>query len=252
MMNITPEIKKSIRKHALDENPKECCGILFQQRENLEVFKCSNYSENPSKHFYIPANDYLKASFCGPLRAIYHSHTSENETFSENDKMNSHNHQITFLLYNTIKDSFFSYDPAKEKTVELNKNFIIGKSDCYTLVKDYYKKLEIILSGENFLGDDWHKKNPHLIQELFNLNETNPSLPIEELNKDAPLKKHDVLVFEFQKGLGPNHVGVYIGDGTLYHHPRNKYPTVEKLGKHHLKKVCKVYRHKELNEQGKS
>ena len=107
-MNITPEIKKTIRKHALEENPKECCGILFQQKENLEVFKCANYSENPSKHFYITAKDYLNASFCGPFRAIYHSHTSENETFSENDKINSHNHQITFVLYNTVKDSFFS------------------------------------------------------------------------------------------------------------------------------------------------
>ena len=248
-MTLSEDIKNRIKEHALAERPKECCGIIFENLGEWGVHQCPNHSEKPTGHFSIPALHYVHASSKGEIKAIYHSHNSENENFSENDKANSHNHKVTFLLYNTFKNSFFSYDPKRERTTQLNRKFTIGKSDCYTVIKDHYLKLGITLEGENSLGDEWHKKNPHLIQELFNLNENNPSLPIEELDKKTPLKRHDVVVFEFKKGMGPNHVGVYLGNGTLHHHPRNKYPVIEKLQEHYLRKIYKIYRHKDLNEK---
>ena len=81
-------------------------------------------------------------------------------------------------------------------------------------------RLTSIPSSTSYAVFCLHKKNPHLIQQLFNLNENNPSLPIEELDKKTPLKRHDVVVFEFKKGMGPNHVGVYLGNDTFHHHPR--------------------------------
>lgn len=247
-MKLNNSIKERIREHALEESPKECCGMVVEKERELQLYKCPNHSEKPTHHFYIPPSHYLRASRLGNISAIYHSHTSENENFSDNDKKNSAAHQTTFVLYNTMKNSFFCYDPTKNKTLQLNKEFEIGKCDCYTLVKDYYKKLGINLQGTNSFGNDWHLKKPELIHELFNLNKNNPSLPIEELPKGAPLKKHDVLVFELRKGNGPSHVGVLLEEGMLYHHPRNRYPTVEILQNHYLEKLYKIYRHKELNE----
>lgn len=247
-MKLNESIKNQIREHALEESPKECCGVLVEKESRLELYKCPNYSERPTSHFYISAPHYLKASRRGNVSAIYHSHTSENENFSDNDKKNSVAHQTTFVLYNTVKNSFLCYDPTKNKTLEINKEFKIGECDCYTLVKDYYKKLKIDLEGINSFGNDWHLKKPELIQELFGLNKNNPSLPIEELPKNAPLKRHDVLVFELREGSGPSHVGVYLGEGILYHHPRNRYPTTEILRNQYFEKLYKIYRHKELNE----
>ena len=82
--------------------------------------------------------------------------------------------------------------------------------------------------------------------ELFALNKKNPNLPIIELNPSTPLKEHDVIVFEFVKGAGPNHVAVYLGDGTMIHHPRNKYPCIENLNKIYRRKIYKIYRHEGL------
>ena len=102
------------------------------------------------------------------------------------------------------------------------------------------------MEGENTFGNDWYKKNPHVVGELFALNKKNPDLPIMELKPFVPLKEHDVIVFEFVKGGGPNHVAVYLGDGTMIHHPRNKYPCIENLNQIYRRKIYKIYRHKEL------
>lgn len=206
-------------------------------------FPCRNNSERPDVHFSISPLDYIKASKKGKIIAAYHSHNSQNDRFSANDILNSQAHQLNYILYNTVRDSFSFFDFKKNKTFLYNRIFKIGESDCYTIVKEYYKELGIKLEGENKLGDGWLKKNPNLIHELFKLNELNPSLPIKELSPDSELKKHDVIVFEYIKGAGPNHVSVYLGDGTMIHHPRNKYPCIENLNSIYRKKMYKIYRH---------
>tara|TARA_R100000664_G_C2757250_1_gene145403 strand:+ start:1888 stop:2625 length:738 start_codon:yes stop_codon:yes gene_type:complete len=245
-MNLETTIKQSIREHALEEKPKECCGLLIERKAVKEIYPCRNSSEQPTQHFSINPSDYVKASARGKIKAVYHSHNSGNEKFSVNDMFNSRAHKLNYILYNTVKNSFSFFDFKKNKTFLYNRIFKIGKSDCYTIVKEYYEELGIKLEGENTLGDDWYKKNPNLIAELFKLNETNPDLPILELPPNSELKEHDVIVFEFIKGAGPNHVAVYLGDGNMIHHPRNKYPCIEALNPIYQKKMYKIYRHEGL------
>ena len=155
---------------------------------------------------------------------------------------------MNYVLYNTVKDSFSLFDYEKDKTFFYDRIFEIGKSDCYTVIKEHYKELGINLADEphNRTDHTWHKQNPTLIQGLFNLNKNNPELPICELPPSSELKKHDVVVFEFVKGAGPNHVAVYLGDGTMTHHPRNKYPCIENLNQIYRRKIHKIYRHEGL------
>ena len=108
----------------------------------------------------------------------------------------------------------------------------------------------ILISDEEIFTktvDDWFNKNPHLIQNLFDLNKNNPDLPIMELSPNSPLREHDVIVFEFVKGEGPNHVAIYLGNGTIIHHPRNKYACIETLNKTLEKTMYKIYRHEKFN-----
>ena len=245
-MNLETTVKESIKRHALNEVPKECCGLIIEDKGAEQIYPCRNSSEKPAKHFSINPSDYVKASVRGKIKAVYHSHNSENEKFSVNDMFNSRAHKLNYILYNTVKDSFSFFDFKKNKTFLYNRIFKIGKSDCYTIVKEYYQNLGIKLDGENTLGNDWYKENPNLISELFKLNKTNPNLPIVELPPDSQLKEHDVIVFEFIKGAGPNHVAVYLGDGNMIHHPRNRYPCIETLNPIYKKKMYKIYRHEGL------
>tara|TARA_B100000902_G_C27173494_1_gene845101 strand:+ start:104 stop:841 length:738 start_codon:yes stop_codon:yes gene_type:complete len=240
-------IKESIKRHALEESPKECCGILIKKENTLTAFPCYNVSEKPEKHFSILPSDYLKASRKGTVEAVYHSHNSNNDKFSPNDILNSKSHNLPFVLYCAPKDSFSTFDPEKSKTFWYDKTFKIGETDCYTVVKEYYKELGIELDGQNNLGNDWHKKNPELIQELFDLNKSNPNLPIIELPPNTGLKKHDVIVFQFVKGAGPNHVAIYLGNGEILHHPRNKFLCIQELNKTLRKTIFKIYRHEQFS-----
>jgi proteasome lid subunit RPN8/RPN11 len=246
-MTLKEPTKIKIEKHALREKPHECCGLLVENKKELKTVECRNVSEKPTQHFSIMPSDYLKACRQGKIKAVYHSHVSSNDKFSINDMMNSRSHKIDYVLYSTKKHSFSFFDHTKNKTSFLNKAFKIGQSDCYTTVKEYYSNLGITLAGNNTLGDDWFNKNPHLIQNLFDLNKNNPDLPIMELSPNSPLREHDVIVFEFVKGEGPNHVAIYLGNGTIIHHPRNKYACIETLNKTLEKTMYKIYRHEKFN-----
>lgn len=246
-MILSNNIKNKIKNHALRDTTKECCGFLIDNSQDVDVFECSNTSEHPQGHFSISPKDYLKASKKGSIKAVYHSHNSNNDNFSPHDILHSRAHKIPFVLYCSPKNSFRSFDPKKNKTFLYDKIFKIGESDCYTLVKDHYSSLGIKLHGYNSLGDDWHKKNPNLIQDLFELNKNDPSLPIFELPPETELKKHDVLVFEFIKGTGANHVAVYLGEDEIIHHPRNKYLCIQRLGEIYKSKIIKIYRHEQFS-----
>jgi len=246
---LSNSIKETIKKHALKEMPKECCGVLVEGEGEVVAFPCRNVSEKPEKHFSILPTDYLKASNEGRVKAIYHSHNSTNDKFSPNDILNSKGHDLPFVLYCSLKDSFSTFDPKKSKTFLYDRIFKIGETDCYTVVKEYYKDLGIELSDKPLSRTDhtWHQQNPRLIQELFDLNKNNPNLPIMELPASTKLKKHDVLVFEFIKGAGPNHVAVYLGNDEIMHHPRNKYLCIQPLNKTLIKTISKIYRHEQFS-----
>ena len=250
---ISDNIKNEIKSHAEQDTSRECCGFIFKN----DIFRCNNRSEQPNTHFTISPFDYIKATKKGKIKGVYHSHVEESQNFSTHDKQMSRGHNLPFVLYHLKTKNFLCYDPKKERVVDISKKFVLGKSDCYTLVKDHYKKLGITLAGSNTLGENWIQKNPNLIKALFQLNKSNPNLPIieKEWDKSSPqainsLKKHDVIVFEMIKGEGPCHVGVYLGEGIMYHHPRNRFPTTEELNKTVQRKIYKIYRHQKLNEQG--
>ena len=179
---------------------------------------------------------------------MYHSHVSENNSFSEEDKKMSRGHNLPFVLYHLGSKNFLCFDPKKERVVDIDKKFELGKRDCYTLVKDYYRNLGIKVGGNNNLGEKWLNENPNLIQDLFELNKTSLDIIAKEWSGIEMLKKHDVIVFEMIKGDGPCHVGVYLGDGIMYHHPRNRFPTTEMLTEVIQRKIYKIYRHNQINE----
>jgi len=235
-------IKEKIKSHALEDVSKECCGLVVGKK----VFRCRNYSEKPARHFNISPYEYLKASRKGTIKAVYHSHVSGKPSFSVYDRQASHNHNLKFLMYHNPTGGFFTYDPTKEKTVQIDKKFILGESDCYTLVKDYYKKLGITLTG----SDTPNPKLFTLAKELFELNKSNIKKEWDKFDTQCieALKKHDLIVFEMIKGEGPCHVGVYLGDSIMYHHPRDQFPTTEKLNNAIHRKIYKIYRHQGLNE----
>jgi proteasome lid subunit RPN8/RPN11 len=73
--------KEAARKHAIQEAPKESCGIVV----NDKYYPCNNISDTPEDNFAIHPKDFLKARLKGTLQYVIHSHP-EGGNASEQDK----------------------------------------------------------------------------------------------------------------------------------------------------------------------
>lgn len=222
------EIKKQIKELAKTADI-EICGFVV----NGLVFSCENISPNPTKNFTISPADYIKVARQGRIQFVYHSHLSEKDEFSEFDKTNLYNHKLDGLLYCKGKDSFktFFYNSYNNKYT--GRVFEIGKHDCFSLVRDYYKNELNIHIKDYPRGKDWYKNNPNIINENF----VNCGF-----EKVETIKRHDIIVFDILNNGNPCHFGIYLENDTMLIHPRNKLSTIESLSNAYKQKIAYILR----------
>ncbi len=123
-MILTKDIKLSIKKHALREEPNECCGLIYESEEGAAVKECENLSPDKSRHFIISPRNYLVATMLVRIIATYPSLTNKVEELSVTDKLNSQRHNIDYILYNTVYNTFRVYNHKKNNIVYADKKFI--------------------------------------------------------------------------------------------------------------------------------
>lgn len=104
-MKLNQQNKIDIERHALEEFPNECCGLLVNDR----IIKCNNIAKDKDKFFEIDPKDYLRATKEGLIKAYYHSHTEDNEEFSAIDKAISLSHQIPLIMFFVKNKEFKIY-----------------------------------------------------------------------------------------------------------------------------------------------
>lgn len=224
-MLLNNNLKQEIRQHALSRSEEEVCGfICFNLFSHIkEIYRCNNSISNRANSFSISPLDYVRASRSGEILAVYHSHINNNVEFSLSDKINSNNHEIPFILYNVKQNIFNEYIPNNYDNTYVGREFKYGKSDCLSLVKEYYKKELNIDIIDKFLNrtEKWFEENSSAFLEGWKRD--NPKFRVV----DKP-QKHDVLLFNYYKMIkAPHHVGVYLGNDIFLHHPRHKYSLIE-------------------------
>lgn len=151
-MLLNENLKQEIRQHALSKKEEEVCGfICFNFLSHIkEIYRCNNSILNKTNSFSISPLDYVRASRSGEILAVYHSHINNNIEFSLSDRINANNHEIPFILYNINQDIFNEYIPNNYDNPYVGREFEYGKSDCFNLVKEYYKKELNINIVDNF------------------------------------------------------------------------------------------------------
>jgi len=240
-MILDDKIKLEIKAHALSHKDEEVCGFICFNNFTKEVYPCSNFHSSKSKFFTISPLDYVHAAKSGEILGVYHSHINDNLEFSLSDRLNSSNHSIPFILYNVGADKFVEYIPDDYEIPYIGRNFSYGKSDCFTLVKDYYKKELGITIIDNFENrtEKWFEENSDTF--LIGWKRDNPKF-IEVIQP----RKHDILLFNYYRMIkAPHHLGIYLGNGTFLHHPRDKYSTIDLYSDSFIKKTFMILRYDE-------
>jgi len=248
---ISDKIKAKIKEHAKLLYPEECCGILALNKDKLLPLRCSNISKDPVNEFIIDPIDYLNCSKQGKIIGIYHSHCIQDNSFSELDKQISHKLNLKNIVYILKKDAFEEYSPENYYNKYINKDFMIGKSDCLSIVEKYYNEEFGINISHYYRDEKWDKDFMNFIKER--LSEIS-GVDFDDFFKKEGLikvegienaKKHDIVIFKYLDNY-PSHFGIYLGQNYILHQPRNKKSVIEKLTDAEKRRIYCFARSKEL------
>ena len=228
--------KDAALKHAKEQDPRESVGVLIVIKGKEQYYPCNNLSTYSQQCFILDPEDYVKADALGEITAIVHSHPVTPPSPSQADKVSCEQSGLKWHIVNPKTETWGYCEPTGYKPPLIGRQWVWGVTDCWSLVRDYYKEqLNIQLldyqrptTPQDFLD------NPLFEQYAERTG-------FRELNKDEKLQKGDVLLMSI---LHPtlNHVAIFLGDDIL-HHLADRLSTREPYNEWLLKCTGKRYRY---------
>jgi proteasome lid subunit RPN8/RPN11 len=133
--------------HVLSEYPKEACGVLVGE----DYIPCTNVADNPLRDFKIAPKELatIKAQH-GKITAVLHSHpyhprmapTHPPEWPSAHDMHSWIKSKKPWGIVATDGEGLSQILWLDEKNREplVGREFVWGKNDCYSLIRDWFKQ----------------------------------------------------------------------------------------------------------------
>lgn len=261
-MRLTKDLKNAITAHAWDDYPNECCGLIVQDITDgsVQYIRLPNVSPDPANSFEINPKDYADFEFSFGILAIVHSHPNGSSEPSEIDRVQMGLHGVDWVIvglgvhsdgeqYTSIK----RHKPTPYTAPLLGREYYHGSQDCYSLVRDYYKR-ELNIDLPDFeRGDNWWEDET--AEPLYQNNFAKAGFEIVH-----DLQKHDVILCRVGRTHHINHALIFLGDGTLMiettppvvgdslvlHHPHGRLSVREIYGESWAKRTAMIVRHKDL------
>lgn len=204
---ITPEVEQQIIELAASSE-HEICGYIDAAGLFVEV---ENVADDPAQEFSFPLDVLPQGA-----KAVIHSHINGAHWPSATDMQ----HQISSGLpwgiaaVSPLHRELFFFGDGIESPALIGRQFRHGVTDCYSLVRDFYKQVANITLPEFPREWEWWTNGDHLYEEGF------PQAGFTPVAK-TEVKPGDVVFFNIHSRT-PNHAGVYLGDGLLLHHVASK------------------------------
>lgn len=233
---ISGEAKREIVRLSNEALPNEACGFIVDGK----VVACNNAHESPSSNFRITAEEYAKAEKLGTIEAVFHSHGPGYPAhFSPADVKMCKQQNLPWVLYHTEKAKFTYANPCEDAPY-LERQWVYGITDCYALVRDFYRREFAIVLDDFERGEEleWESRD----WQMFGRNYKKQGF----YEVDKPTQKGDILLMQIDAPF-PNHVGVMSGDGMLfYHHLMDRLSQASIWGGFWEHSCCRILRHKDL------
>ena len=222
--------------HAREQDPKESCGLLVEIKGKARYFACKNLSNWSNQCFIIDPVDYAKAEDSGKILAIIHSHPVTRPIASQADKISCENSGLPWHIVNPKTEQWGYYEPSGYKPTLLGRPWVWGVTDCWSLVRDWYKQ------EKNIVLRDWDRQTtPQQFLEKPLFESCAWRTGFRELRTDEKLINGDVLLMSI---LSPtlNHVAIFL-DGDVLHHLADRISCKEPYNRWLLKCTGKRYRY---------
>ena len=228
--------KDAALKHAKEQDPRESVGVLIIIKGKEQYYPCNNLSTYSQQCFILDPEDYVQADALGEITAIVHSHPVTPPSPSQADKVSCEQSGLKWHIVNPKTETWGYCEPTGYKPPLIGRQWVWGVTDCWSLVRDYYKEQHNIqlLDYERPTTPQDFLDNPLFEQYAERTG-------FRQLNKDEKLQKGDVLLMSI---LHPtlNHVAIFLGDEIL-HHLADRLSTREPYNEWLLKCTGKRYRY---------
>lgn len=234
MIKISKAVEKLIRQSAVEEYPKEACGVLTKQGKKLLAVKCVNISDEPTQRFVISTEEYRKHLDSCDVYGIWHTHVNEPPQPSETDIAACNATGVDWFILSISKDEFNSISfselvhlaPKDVDDAYLERPYIYGIKDCFTLVRDYYRRefnIEILHRADGYPEvSDWQSKGLNLLSDHYkkagfvNLGNLEPQIG-------------DLFLIQMSTAA-TDHIAIYIGNDRILHHCMGRLSTEDIYG----------------------
>ena len=158
-------------------------------------------------------------------------------TFGERELLNFIKiHIVTLGTSKNISEIFIPNRYFENADYE-NRPFLHGLFDCYTLIRDYYKRnFDVYLPTNIQRNWEWWAQGENLYVDNAK------DYSFEEV---SDIQKHDVLIMKIGSSM-PNHGAIYLGEGKILHHLAGRFSTIQDLTLSYKQKIAVIYRNKIL------
>lgn len=220
--------------HALAEFPRESCGLVIEQQGRVRYWPCQNLAPAASC-FMLAPQDYAAASDVGEVAAIVHSHPRVSEQPSEADRSACEASGLPWHIVSVPGGRWAHLEPPGYTPDLIGRNWVHGVTDCYTLVRDWYRIQCSIWLSDYARRDEWWLKGDDLYLDHF-ADEGFHEIPISQL------RSGDALLMAAGSRV-PNHAAVFLGDNMILHHVRGRLSGREILDDTWRRRITHVLRY---------
>lgn len=225
---------EAIRAHAVAEYPRECCGLVVTAARREWYVPCRNAAA-AGDHFVLAPDDYAAAEDAGRVVAVVHSHPDDTPAPSEADRVACEATALPWYIVAVSKGDdgevaageIRGFTPVGFQAPLLGRQFAHGVLDCYSLVRDWYKRERGIELADFARADGWWEagRQGDLYMDHY------AEAGFRPLAVGEKIAAGDVILMQVRSDRA-NHAGVFLGAQGLAEAP-GLFPVPDAM-LHHL------------------
>lgn len=200
--------------HAADEHPNECCGLVVRvdKGDRVRLVRARNLSREPKRTFVLDPEAWLEVKDDEEVIGIYHTHTVEPAVPSLADRAMCEATNLPWHIVSYPERGYCRIDPCGFEAPYLERPYVKGVHDCYSLLRDWYRREQGIILPDYDRGPVWQGRN--LFIEKFEEAGFVRLIDVEPQVGDAFLMQFG------QTNLA--HCAVYVGNNEILHHAEGR------------------------------
>jgi len=226
-VSLSKSVIEAAMEHARKEYPRESCGLVV----GGEYVPRKNTAQNPEEDFRISPQGWVAAERKGGIEAVIHSHPNSPAHPSHHDMAGQINTGIAWgivpMVQGVARHPFFWGGDTAIPDLE-GREWRHGVTDCYSCARDWYRLTQGVTIPDYARSDEWWEGDDDLLKSNFR--QAGFEAVAHGLEPGFNFTVGDGFLMQIG-GDKLNHCGVYLGNGLMLHHLRNRLSRTEPVNR---------------------